>query len=247
MFAIRKWYLDCVTDAGTVFIGYAATLRWGWVRLGYSSYYINAPDGFERQAASWHSRSRPQQNDGLLRWKVPGLHLHGEWRGAFPRIDRLLYEEHGNHVRWICHQPAAHARIRVDDVAIEGLGYTEELRVTIPPWQLPIEELQWGRFVSDTNSVVWIKWAGPQPLSLAFVNGCEVPDFELALDDTRTIRRNSLASLLKPAPFVGNALAARFGGTLEHKMLSRGTFGVLAPDQGWTIHETVKWRARQRA
>lgn len=32
-FALSKWYLDCVSERGDVFIGYAASLSWKKIRL----------------------------------------------------------------------------------------------------------------------------------------------------------------------------------------------------------------------
>ena len=37
MFKLSKWYLDVITEDGSAFIGYAARLEWGPLRVAYGA------------------------------------------------------------------------------------------------------------------------------------------------------------------------------------------------------------------
>ena len=80
-------------------------------------------------------------------------------------------------VDWHCVLP----RGPVSAGAFNGLGYAEHLRLTIPPWRLPIRTLRWGRFLSPRNSLVWIDWQGGFTSRTLFLNGR--PAVAVALDD----------------------------------------------------------------
>jgi hypothetical protein len=76
--------------------------------------------------------------------------------------------------------PRARARVLLaDGGAIEGLGYVERLDMTLRPWELPIRELRWGRFLSENAAVVWIEWRGARPLALLSCNGALIGELEL--------------------------------------------------------------------
>jgi hypothetical protein len=36
-FSLSKWYMDCVADDGTAFVGYHARLRWRRLTIHYAS------------------------------------------------------------------------------------------------------------------------------------------------------------------------------------------------------------------
>src|SRR3990172_7479516 len=52
MFLLNKWYLDLTTADGTVVICYAARLRWGPVRVRYSSVLLAPPGARPDEAVS---------------------------------------------------------------------------------------------------------------------------------------------------------------------------------------------------
>ncbi len=255
MFQVRKFYLDCVTDEGTAFIGYAATLRWHAFRASHFSFLLSRPGLPLQEAASWRRDQLPDIAGDLVSWHNARLGVTGLWHGHTPRVRKTLYRQGRHTLRWLCHQPAAAVSIRIGNVTMEGKGYVEELRLSMPPWQLPIDELLWGRFVGAQSSVVWIVWHGEHELQLVLLDGqpvpCEAVDpallrmrfAKLSLEPGRTLRAAPIASLLERAPLIGAALSKRFGATFEHKMLSPATLTGTRNETGWAIHEKVQWHA----
>lgn len=87
-------------------------------------------------------------------------------------VASTVYESADGRIDWECRQPAADARVRLaGGREITGLGYAERLRMTIPPWRLPLRTLRWGRFLAAGESWVWIDWQGPHVARFAFRNG----------------------------------------------------------------------------
>jgi hypothetical protein len=136
-----------------------------------------------------------------------------------------------------------------------GLGYAERIETTLAPWNLPIRELRWGRFVSEGASLAWIDWGGPYPLRLVLHDG-RVSE-NAAVDDAHVTTRTSLLSLERPrvlregpigttalarVPLVRDALPVRLLALSETKWISRGTLHDLhGRHEGWAIHEVVRW------
>jgi|SRR5437588_3507654 len=75
-------------------------------------------------------------------------------------------------IEWHCVHPRARTTVDLGDgVVIQGLGYVERLEMTVAPWNLPLEGLRWGRFLSDSGSVVWIDWQGEYVRKIVLENG----------------------------------------------------------------------------
>src|SRR5262249_41246921 len=138
-----------------------------------------------------------------------------------------------------------------------GLGYAEHLTMTIPPWQLPIENLRWGRFISASDWAVWIDWQGEFSRRIVYLNGKKVSTlaledeqvkFEdgalLAMDRSLVIRDGPLGTTaLSGIPGLNKTFPARILQVNECKWRSRGRLQL--PDgatvEGWVIHERVSW------
>jgi len=132
----------------------------------------------------------------------------------------------------------------------------ECLELTFPPWQLGLEHLDWGRYVSDTDQLTWIRWRGANPLELAILNGdvtrqvrvdgnrVTAGNSTLELTDNRVIRDGMLGStVLEKLPSVLQVAPVQMLQLHERKWLSRGRLTSLhrAPSNGWSIHEQVAW------
>jgi hypothetical protein len=52
--------------------------------------------------------------------------------------------------------------------------------MTLRPWELPIRELRWGRFLSESAAVVWIEWRGGRPLTVLSCNGSLMGEVEVS-------------------------------------------------------------------
>ena len=256
-FLLSKWYLDCVSDEGSAFIGYAASLRWRGLSLNYSSVLRRRPGEGVKTETTLQEFSAPEVAGPSLRWSSARLGVAGTWEAAAPSFKRTLLESNDGSIEWNCLHPRARSEISFGERRrMEGLGYAEHLTMTIPPWRLPFEELRWGRFLSDGDALVWVNWRGAQTLNLSFHNGVCVEDAlvtesEVAAGETRlTLGENTL---LREGALVETALAAipgvrslfpfRMLRTRECKWLSRGLLNGpgAEPRTGWAIHEVVRW------
>jgi hypothetical protein len=174
-------------------------------------------------------------------------------------IQRQLYDSPKGTVTWSCVHPRSKTDISLGPKEhIAGLGYAELLELTIKPWQLPIAELRWGRFLSESDVLVWIEWRGAAPLSVVFLNGkqlqnASISDEQIEIDGGRTVltltertelRKGDLISTaLSAIPGIAKIVPARMLHTYECKWRSRGvlsTNGSLC-SSGWAIHEIVRF------
>ncbi len=260
-FELSKWYLDCTGDDGDVFIAYSAEVRWRALSLRYTSTLVQRAGGETEVHATLRSAPSPVFEDGTLTWSSPALGVSGRWASLAPPAGDTLLAQGDGRVEWRCHQPRARAEVTFEAAPpIRGLGYTEHLTLTMAPWQLPIDELHWGRFLSEDASLVWIDWRGPHRRQLVLLDaerldaggarpariderGVEAGPARLTLVEPRVLRQGALGkTALAILPAVETILPVRILATDEHKWLSRGT---LERDgrrsSGWVIHEVVRW------
>lgn len=234
-FVLVKWYLDLITEDGIALVFYAAGLRWGPVRLGYASMLRTGPG--VRPLARWTmGRVRwPSHQGDAVHWHDERLRVRGDWLKAAPPIQCTLAQG----IHWHCHMPRAWAAVRADNTDLEGFGYAECLRVTVPPSRLPFQTLRWGRHLSADHSLVWIAWMGAMPLTRVWLDGVTAPqamvtDTGLAgLPEGGTLELRSSDEVRdRRIPFVG---------LHEHKWLSRSSIVAAGQvrDEGWTLHEIV--------
>lgn len=252
-FSLVKWYMDCVTDQGDTAILYCADLHWRGLSLHYSN--VLTLTGQSVASHSSMARSSVTSRDGHIFVDCPALAATGAWQPAAPSVRHTVYQDAAGTVDWNCLQPASTVRIRIDDRELFGLGYAECLTLTIPPWQLPLRQLRWGRFVSATDSLAWIDWQGPHSTSLAVHNGrvlaptsisdtaIALPNAALYLADSFPLRSGRLGATVFPgAGTLGRLLPSSLREIDETKWRSRAT--LRTPDRqssGWAIHEVVQW------
>lgn len=258
MFRLTKWYFDVCTRDGSAFIGYAARLRRSRLRLRFSSILLSTPDHPVRERFTLRRTSVPLRSPDGIRWDCDRLAVEGLWRSRVPAVRRRLFDGADGVIEWACFAPAADAFVRVADRCLSGTGYVERLRMTLPPWRLPIETLRWGRFIGRSTSIVWIDWAGNHPLQLVLLNGRDatpgariegdslsIGDGRLVLDTgtSRTLRAGPLSDVLGSIPALGSLLPERLAGALESKWLTRGAWRAegLPAESGPVIHEVVQW------
>lgn len=248
---LRKWYLDCVSADGTVWIGYAGELRWGAISLSFAASLIF--DGVRSISSTTLRRcEEPRFSDGRLRWSCAPLAVAAEAsaRAASASSGTELYPG----LRWQCLVPAADVTVNAGGRNITGRGYAELLEMSVPPWDLPIHELRWGRMIGDATSLAWIQWSGGHPLNLVFRDGVQetcdaITDEEIRLaDGTRltmreasSIRSDRLGTTLRPLQPIVSLLPTLFTRTIERKWRSRGKVSSNGrpDDEGWVIHELI--------
>jgi hypothetical protein len=177
---------------------------------------------------------------------------------TLPPLSRRLIDLPDGAVDWRCEVPAATVAVTLQDrPSLSGRGYAECLEMTLPPWRLPIDELRWGRWVSDDGgrSLVWIDWKGQQPRTDVYLDGrpqaaatvaddrIQAGDVSLALSERRTLHSRSLASALAGLAPVLSLLPASWRGVEDTKWISRACVnrpGTPA-EQGWCIDELVRF------
>jgi hypothetical protein len=254
-FVLRKWYLDVVADDGATAIAYRAALRWGLIRARYASVLSCGAGGPVESSTTWRGVDRPDRGRGVVTWSAPPIALLGRWLCVDPEHEQMLLDSPSGLVRWTCLAPRARATVRVNGRQITGWGYVERLDLTIRPWQLPLDELLWGRFGSGDGGVVWIRWRGQEPRTIILFNGApvegEITDEavrwdggELHLDPGRTLRRGRLGStVLSAAPLLRRLAPRMIRNLREHKILSRAELRTRdGTGTGWAIHEVVTFR-----
>jgi hypothetical protein len=257
-FVLSKWYLDCVTDDGEVFIGYVASLRWGKISISYSStlrYAVGKPAAVN---TTLRKSATPRIEGSCIKWASPQLDLSGTWSALAQPIERVLLETDNGSIEWNCLQPRSRAEVLIgQNKRFEGFGYVEHLTMSIPPWQIPIDELRWGRFLSEDDALVWINWKGVKPLNLVFHNGLQVadamltehrleaPQFALNLAENAVLREGPLArTALSMIPGVSRLFPVQILRARECKWVSRGVLKNTETNvsAGWAIHETVRFQ-----
>jgi len=251
-FYLSKWYLDYVTDQGDVEIAYTGKVHWGPVRLHYSS-VLKTTDERIRERHSLRPQRPPQQEDSTISWRSKALNCDTSWEAASPSVRETVYRSTKGSIEWNCLMPLARAIARERS----GLGYVEHLEMTIPPWELPIRTLRWGRFTSASDWVTWIDWKGEFSRGIVCMNGQVIPcptieDARLKAEDgTRLLMDRSLVlrdgplgtTALSVVPGIRRMFPAQLLQMSECKWRSRSRLerkGKI-PVEGWAIHEKVSW------
>lgn len=247
--SIRKWYLDCVAEDGTTWIGYWVDLRWSAMRIPVVSSFLYADSRFSARN-EFRAEAPPELVDGDLHWSSPSLGVRVRMSAAAGGSAHQLHEG----VTWRCVMGAAETRVELPDRTLRGVGYAEVLEMSVAPWRLPLRELYWGRAASRDTSLVWIRWHGEKPLLLVLCNGVLQPavsieDDEVCLangsrvqmSERVVLREETLAKTLRAPRGIAALLPRALTDAVERKWRSRGTvFGGDGPtDAGWVIHERV--------
>jgi len=257
-FVLTKWYLDCVDAGGRAAIGYWASLQLHGLAISWHSVATYEPGQPPRERTSLHRVRAPRRSGDTITWASHALGCAFTLDATLPAATIPLLDEPRGRIDWRCEAPAARVTVTTQDGApLEGAGYAECLVMTVLPWQLPFDQLRWGRWLSldARRSVVWIDWRGERPSRWALVDGVERTDVmvrddgiafsgaTLPLRDARTLHERTLGDIvgrIKPlAALLPDALLALH----EHKWcgaasLHHGESHV----NGWAIHESVQLR-----
>lgn len=253
VFLLEKWYGDVVTAQGAGAIVYAARLRWGPFRFHYGATLALTEAGVPATNATVRGVAMPRLEPEAATWRNTTLRVTARWRRDADPIAACLVDGRDGVIRWMCHMPRAVARVQIGDASFHGLGYVEQLQLTIPPTKLPFRggALRWGRYLSPRHALVWIDWTGADPRQWVWLDGVKqagVTNLDdgrrLVFGAGRAIRDQPLlATIGMPLPRLARRLARTLDAAREHKRLSRATLvnGAGPLDEGWAIHEEVLW------
>lgn len=255
-FELQKWYFDCINSNREVFIGYAAKLKFGLIKLNYSSIIIVEKNGQHKQKQSFSFGELKEKNKSL-EWLNDLLDVNGKWLGKSGGNKNILYDGKEGRIIWQCLKPNAKVLINHAGKTIEGLGYAEKLYMTVPPWKLPFDELRWGRFISDNQKkyFIWIDWKGKLCKNWVwsdsgFFQGNIKDDIiitkkqKLILKNSKPIRLGNVSnSLFGRLKFLSNLFPKKLQNIEENKFLNRGQLFLKDGPKinGSSINEAVKW------
>ena len=258
MFEMVKWYLDLVTDLGSVLVGYSVHCRLGPAGFRYASLLHAPPDQPVIERTTLRGATAPKLEDDRLRWRVPRLRFDGAWQRLGAPFAHTLLDAEPGRIEWHCHLPRARVTARFGDTIVAGMGYAEQLRVTCPPWQLPFRTLRWGRFLSARRDLVWIEWARDLERRWIWLDGRAEPAATLdergisglsnrqtlTFEDRRVVRdRRVLDTAGRILPSAMQDQMGPLAGMREQKWLTKTALsqdGIIV-DRGWTLHEEVRW------
>ena len=253
-FILSKWYMDCVNDTGDVFIGYLAGLRWKKLHVNYASILLHDQTTGRQEHTSVKKQNTPNIRNNRLKWEPSRLGAKGTWESLDEPVSKTLLNSENGRLDWSCHQPKSNAVIIYKTkLKLSGFGYTEQIEMTIKPWELPIKELRWGRYLSATDTIVWIIWKGSVPVNLVFYNRKEMDDavisddcliinqgdFILSFTDKIILREGPLISTaLSQLPLIHNFFPDKILHTHDMKWKSKGILRMNKNNisEGWIIH-----------
>jgi hypothetical protein len=256
-FKIEKLYLDCIDDSGNCFIIYRAKLDFSFLSIFYSGLIFSDSSGFTYEKSTFRKSERPLINDSLY-MNLKTFKINGSWERSDAPIAISLYKDNQNHeLIWNCHHPKSRTEIKYNGKIYKGFGYAESLSLTIKPWNLPIDELRWGRFLSDTCTIIWINWVGKYPVNRIFLNGVEYNDaifkdgiisfsdeiYQLKFSEILTIREGKLLNLFPAISFLKLLFNRRILDTVEIKYKAKTIFSKngVRLSKGWSLYEIVTW------
>jgi len=258
-FELSKWYADCTTEQGDALIIYSAELRWRGPTIHYTNLLTYHRGQRAQSRFSLRKQPPPQVREGSIEWRSRAWNVEACWLELGGAIREMLFDSSTGSLAWDCVAPraAAHLRIGVGE-PFRGWGYVEHLRLSLPPWSLPISRLRWGRFINATDALVWIDWCGPYNRQVVYHNGAAVAaqiigDREIRLADGETVLTLDASAVLREGALGATALAvlpnldrlfpAAVLNVREQKWLSRAVLRRPGqPDSiGMAIHEVVEW------
>jgi len=254
---LEKLYLDLIDFTGNCFIIYQAKLEFFFIKLYYSEVIFSDAKGVKVVNTSLKKTSEVLINDLLLFYNQ-FLQMRGSWKRTDHSLPLFSFRDSLNHeLLWNCHHPKALTQIVYEENTYDGYGYAETLSLTIKPWKLSIEELRWGRFLSDDYTVIWFDWKGDLPQHRIFCNGIEYNDavieadrinfgsgvFSLLFEDITVIRKRRLTNIFSKMPLLKIILYGRILNSTENKFKAKSVL-ILNKEitaYGWSLYEIVTW------
>ena len=157
-------------------IFYAATLKWQGLQVSYTSWLHHHPAEGTRLLSRLRHVQMPVREGSLISWADPGFGVSGTWTSRSPMVEDRIFDSEEGYLDWHCYQPASDVRLTVNGKSLEGRGYAEQLIMTVPTWKIPMDELRWGRFGSDEDTLIWIELREKEKKQWLWHNGEKIAD-----------------------------------------------------------------------
>jgi hypothetical protein len=258
IFRIEKLYADCIDDTGNCFIVYHAELQFFFLRFYYGALIFSNSGDVVSEITTFKKTSVQIPEDEFY-FIHKSLGIQAKWkRTADAIIVHLFKDKNNQELIWNCHHPKALTEINYKGSLYRGLGYAETLSLSFKPWNLPIDELSWGRYLSETDTIVWILWKGSYPVNKIFYNNVEYNDalieddkiefgngaFQLVFTKISIIRKGKLSDVLTKMPWLKVLFKRSILNSVENKYKARSTFSreMKVLSVGWSLYETVIWK-----
>jgi len=227
------------------------------MRFIYSGLIFCDSEGLTTEKSTLRKTGKPAV-DGTIQFN----HKYLKTSVCLKRVDdaimsSLYKESENNELIWNCHHPKALAKIIYNDKVYTGFGYSETLSLPIKPWNLLIDELRWGRFLSDPYTLIWIYWKGKYPLNKIFLNNIEYNDaifgnsivifgdgnYQLKFSEIQLIRKGKLSGLFSKMKLLKIFFNRRILNTTEIKYKAKTTLSKNSVflSNGWSLFEIVTW------
>jgi len=173
-FHLNKWFLDFVGNSGETMIFYAAKLTWRNIIVPYTSFLHYDPSDGIRQKSRTRNIQMPEKRKNIITWSDSKFKVDGTWESLAMPLQARLFDSEEGFLDWNCFQPASKVRIKINDLLLEGEGYVEQLILSFPPWNIPMNELRWGRFGSSKDKLVWIELREENKQQWLWWNGIKI-------------------------------------------------------------------------
>lgn len=260
---LNKWFLDFIGDNGETMIFYAANLNWGPFSVPYTSWIHYDPDRGIKSTSRYRRVRLPVKDENQITWKDETFKIEGLWESRSTPIEARLYDSKKGYLDWKCYQPASDVQLNINNRSLKGRGYAEQLILTASPWKIPMDELRWGHWGSENDTVVWIELRKEDKKQWLWVNGekveqnhieddlLKIPGRNLTLRLDRKVVLESekkissvMDKLNKYLPGFRKIIPVQFLRADEKKWLSNGTFynKYNRVVNGMAIHELVNFK-----
>jgi hypothetical protein len=263
-FHLSKWFLDLVDTNGAVMIFYAAKITWHGLSASYTSCLQYSPGSGISIKSRFRDVQMPQIDDNAITWNDSKFGISGKWISSAKKVEARIFDSDEGFLDWKCFQPASVVQLSINGNTLKGSGYAEQLILTAFPWKIPMDELRWGRFGSDENSMVWIEIKADEKRQWLWLNGekienciiedeqIRVPDKKLILNLDRSVILESekkiytvVSKLIHYIPGFNKIIPLNFLMADETKWLSTGKLHANHEilSRGMAIHELVNFKA----
>jgi hypothetical protein len=256
-FKLEKLYLDSIDESGNCFIIYHAELEFWFTRVTFSELIFSDIKGIVIDKKTLKKTRKPLINDLLIFYNHLLL-VKGSWKRLEYALPQLSFKDAvNNELTWYCHHPKALTEIEYDETSHKGFGYGETLNLTIKPWNLPIEELRWGRFLTENYTIIWVDWKGNYPQHKLFCNGTEYNDstfesgsivfgggvFSLIFKEITVLRKGKLSGIFLKMPWMKIFFNRRILNSTETKYKAKTSLKLNGETKstGWSLFEIVIW------